>query len=1154
MRGLRLFTAMALVLLVATPAWSLMFEFTGASTDAWDMLDLRGDGQLIPAKDLSCPPGYGPDVLRLEGTICLAMARDAELSDGTIVVLYRENAAREFDADGVILFWADYPQNISVAHNTKEWRGHVWLEQDNDAGFQFRYAKPNAKEDSLFERSGYGIVTDPWNRTKWIWQKVRIKDGHVWAKYWPAHLAEPEEWAIEADANAPTGKRFGIKINSGDIHLAYFAADTKDIPVAAPAAYLHFDYASATQPNRIPLTLFTNLAGAVDSSAKVTVTSNGTVVGGGELALGLPTGPCTTELLLAGEGQSADEGQRVVPLTTTPGTGVCTVTVTATDGFEVQRSFRVAPVTDMEDRIGSLETFVESMRTAIDAADPTAEHLPALCILSDAAQGHIDWARTRLAAARVEDADLSLRFAAETLAELNGYKGAWLHALAPKLDIPEFRPAEPDTRGIGEREEGVAQFYSPDYLLRFGTARLDAQSLVMGQSYEVTIPWTAEGTSPDRDFKFSVRLVSPLGNRTVAQSNAAPSVPTSKWKPGSTYDHRVTLSVLPEDPDPTGAYQATPPVEDETHYLVVTVTDPDTGGTVILGNEPGPQPGYPGRSFRVAEAFVSFAPLEIREFVPAGGLALAQRTDRAVVRNAGPAVEGLQALFTATSDTGRVIWQQANPLTLDEGASAAFEFDWTPLTAGDVTLKLTVLRDGNSVTQAERTVTMAPPEGREVVVKKANRMVREGPTFRTPIAIKVGDGGPAQYRVEVCPGDAPVDGGDVDRGEVTVWARPWFGYYDVSVIFDDFRYDERIIATVIETVDGELLVNGEPFIIKGTNVHGMDGSSPERTMSMMRVMRDLGFNAWRGDYPARWQVDLAYEMNTFYTVLAPFSCAGTSEVFARQEGPPTATSRELTRVFAQTYMDSAGAMLWNSCNEIGGESIDFLVSQYPVYRHLDPYQRPVHYANLYGQDYSQGQDVMGTNSYFGRGQRAVDRRPIIARSHEIGRNAGLPVIFCEFNSYYGAIQSTGAEALRDIFAWSVEEGMAGGFHYMKGDSTSHPGVFDSGFNTHKIHDEAIIDAFADARVEMDGVEGGQVRLRVVNKRRFHLRDVRLTVAVSGVATDTLTLHDIAPKGVRQVEVPLPGGAAGPAYTVTGAIEFVTHFGFKCKVPVSLLGG
>jgi len=191
---------------------------------------------------------------------------------------------------------------------------------------------------------------------------------------------------------------------------------------------------------------------------------------------------------------------------------------------------------------------------------------------------------------------------------------------------------------------------------------------------------------------------------------------------------------------------------------------------------------------------------------------------------------------------------------------------------------------------------------------------------------------------------------------------------------------------------------------------------------MMQILKGLGFNSMRGDYPARWQVDMAHEEGLTYDILAPFSVSSTADIFARQDGPPLATARALTRQFIARYQDAAAALLWNTCNEITDENVPFLLAMYPLYAIHDPYARPVHYANLYGQDLWQGQDVMGVNYYFSDTQRAADRHPLIERSAAIAREYGLPMIYTEFNSYHGAVPTTGVEALEDLFTWGVEQG------------------------------------------------------------------------------------------------------------------------------------
>jgi hypothetical protein len=195
---------------------------------------------------------------------------------------------------------------------------------------------------------------------------------------------------------------------------------------------------------------------------------------------------------------------------------------------------------------------------------------------------------------------------------------------------------------------------------------------------------------------------------------------------------------------------------------------------------------------------------------------------------------------------------------------------------------------------------------------------------------------------------------------------------------------------------------------------------------------------------------------------------------------------------------------------------------------------------------------MGVNYYFGRGQTAVGRQPSIARSIACGREADIPVIFCEFNSWHGAIQSSGAESMYDMYDWGVKEGMMGGVQYMKGNSDRHPGIFDNGFNTHKIYDDAIRDVLADAKVSLVGIAGGKVTLAVRNKRRCTLRQVKLNVDICGQAVAQIALDDLPSLETARVDVAVPENAPGPAVTADGVLEFATHYGFRCRVPFSVV--
>ncbi|MFV2067799.1 MAG: hypothetical protein ACC645_12565, partial [Pirellulales bacterium] len=1086
-------------------------------------------------------------VPRVRGETMVPMPKGVTLTEGTIVALHRENDPQKVDADGVIMVWADYGMDVTQARNTRERRAQLWFEQDHDLGVSFRYVDTAGHDAALKERPGVGVVTDPWNKTNWIWQKVQIEGNHIRAKFWPAVQPEREGWDIEATYDGRRGARIGIRVNSGDMNLAYFAADPKDIHVERPKSYLHIPKRRTAQTSNLLLDLFLNVGVPVEGPLRVVLDHEGTQVGEARVEAAVPAGYAAFSIRL-GSSDAPSSDQIVIDPPARLAPGKYQVRVTS-KGYEAERSFEVVDVEEIRERFAATKGVIERLDAALEKQGVKGERGAALQALLDAAHAHNARASALFAKDHVEAAERTYRFAREALAELDGTKGDWLRTILPddSFDgIPKL-----GARDAPARQRHVRHTYSPNYLVSFAAPVLEAQSLVMGRTYTVTIPWRVEGTSPDRDYAFHVWLANPLGTRSVAQSDAPPETPTSQWQPGVTYRQQVSLSVALEDP-PGDALPSQQVVEDQYYTLRVTVTDPATGGHLILGNPPGSQPGLPGMDFSLGDVYVSSTPLEIHDVTAASTAAGVLRTDVATFRNVGEERLTFDALLTATTETGRRLCQMVRAVAVEAGAMEKVTVDWTPRAAGRVTLKWEAIRDGLTLTEWKRTVVLTPPENGTIRVTKANHVLRTGDALTTPVTIDLGSAPRAPYRVAVFAKGRRVGSATSSTRRVTVQAEPWFGYYDVEVDFGAFTYYRRLVATVAEADGTDLMVNGEPFIVKGTNVHGMFSDSPERTASVMRLMRELGFNTWRGDYPARWQIDLAYELNTAYTVLAPFSCVETEDIFTRHDGPPMGIAREISRLTVQRYRDSAGVLLWNSCNEVTGETADFLLSQYPVYRAFDPYLRPVHYANLNEQIFTEGQDVMGFNTYFGVAFRATGKQEEMQRKIAVAAEAHMPVIFCEFNSWYGAVPTTGVEALRDMYEWGVARGMAGGFQYMDGDSDRHPGVYDDGFNTHRIYNHAILKAFADAEVRVAAVSPEAIDLKLVNKRRFTLRGMTLECSVSGVPVRPMRLEDLPPRGDVIVRVEVPQHAPGPARTIEGVLRFTTHFGFQCKVPLRLI--
>jgi hypothetical protein len=1168
---------------IAAPVWSDSCQ----SLEQWDILDLNGDGSATELTDHSVPPPFGPSTIAVDGTHMLGMARGLVAGDGYYTVLYRENEPRDRDADGVTLFRADYGENIGAAHNTKEERAHLWLEQDNDGGFQIRVTSSGANDTIMAIEAGIGLVTAPWNRTNWIWQKVHIEGNLLRAKYWPAQSAEPEEWPLEVRHPALVGEfargRAGFKAVSGNINVAYVSFNTSDISIEPPRTWLTYPNNRAAQVDDLHFTLFANLDAPVSGPATVAVYQKGAVIastrfdltlnaGQSEMPVVVGTAPIPMAVIDATSATSATgaTGGVVVKLSGEPPAGLLRVVIHDDAGtFHAERTLPYHPAKALLRRIDVVDRALGALGELQEKQPTSSESLLHAYTIRDAAARHRNNARISLAAGKEDKAARSTLFAEYAIAELAGWKGDALRQEAPGIELVEVVPDSNALDDSRDDPDQITNIYSTEYRISFGSPTFDAQSFVMGRRYKLDIPWSVEGTVPDRDYRVELTLYDPLRQRGIVLTDTTPDIPTSQWTPGQTYTTTFDLDVPPESQGvPERDRSPDPPVRDAEHILLVRMYDPNTGpddrdgASLLLGNQPRPD-GRPERSFVAGDVYTSAWPLEIRGLEPGSSRVNEVRTDSLTVRNTGGADESLGVVVTARTETRRVLQQWVEPSILSGKAARVYRFEWTPNTAGRIEFAVDIVRDGHVLTTARRHFMVAPPVGFEPSLRRGNTMCPEGgvDALVTPVTISAGRSARISTEVfSVAPDGSHLklvgDGIGTDTS-LTVLCEPWIGRYDIRADFRDFKWDRRILATSVITDSTDVIVNGEPFIVKGVNVHGLDGGGTERGRLKLDILKRLGFNSVRGDYPSRMMVDLAHDANMFWSVLAPFSCGSTTDNFAQNQGPPLVVEREITRLFIERYVDSPGVLMWNSANEMGQSLTDLLVSIYSVYKSWDPERRPVHYANLYGQNRWQGQDMMAVNYYFSY-ESAVDRQPIIEQSIELGAKHGLPVIYTEFNGYSGPVPTDGREAMRDQFDWGVETGMSGGFLYMFPNSRSHPGVIDRNFVTNKVFDGALMDAFADAKVSLSRTVAGTPQspagmvLRVANRRRFTLRAPVMHMEIDGIPQDPIQLENFAALDAMEVRVELPAQAPGPSHVVIGRLEFVTHHGMESSVPFRLI--
>ncbi len=706
--------------------------------------------------------------------------------------------------------------------------------------------------------------------------------------------------------------------------------------------------------------------------------------------------------------------------------------------------------------------------------------------------------------------------------------------------------------------DAFAWVYSDKTLIGFDPIQVSSESLIMGESYQVKIPWRRTGENLTQDFRTQLQLVDEYG-RVRAETIEKTGAP-SKTSP-ETWIQTIELTLPPEDTFDGQTQMSEPVIYDGPHSILISVLDEENDFLLLDNADFGI--GLPGNRYLAREIYVTSSPFEINKIEIASGQVLepakingllaAHFNDTYYHKTILERWPSYDLIASVHSETGKILFEAVQQVAFskEQNQSQPFSFEWPAEVGGKHTLELRLQHHSTLVTSAEVPLTITLPGKNQPFITRENKTEKAGNGFVTPLTFHFDPAldGPKHIRVYA---EGRLVGEEQGNGsEIHVQAEPWFGRYRVAANFENYSWESGILATVIETEGMDILVNGEPFIVKGLNVHGLDGGSRERTENIIRILKDLGFNTLRGDHPSVWQLRLAYKHRMGYMVLGPFSCKNTEEIYPRcKDAAPLTVARAVEQKFTELYREEEGNLLWNSCNEVVGETVDFLISMEAVIRAHDPYRRPVLYANLYGQDRTEGQQIMGVNYYFGRPQRAASRQPLILRSIEIARKADMPVIYTETNSYYGASQVTAVEAVEEIFQFGIDNGMSGGTIYMLGNSSSHPGVISKGFDTYHIYADALRNCFADAEIMVDSRTDQEISLRIRNKRRCTLRDLQLHATIRGErveVTNPENLSDLQPLQETIVKLRIPESVGKQDMVVEGALEFVTHYGFTNRV-------
>jgi hypothetical protein len=1093
---------------LASQAGEVLFETDCNDESLWELVDLRDGAQVLIEEDPTAPVGYGPETLRLSGDETLLFAKGVRISEGTILTLWKDEDPENRDCDGVIFFHADYPEDLAQAYNTKEHRPHYWIEQDYDVGFQIKRQDSKGQDYPIIEKAGVGKTSDDWNKSGWIWQKLNFQNGTVRAKYWSAVVPEPPEWQIEESGWEAREGRLGLRVWSGLASVAYFAVSTEDIPVKPPPLEM-----SATRSvwftGQLPrVRLFLNLPSS-DFASSLRLTTQADSETGLVKTIDTPFVSGHTQIDF--EAGDPDPGF-VFPDEDSPGGDYRLraelLDASGRDVASASRTLEFRSPAHYTDRLARLrDTARDQLRTE---ADPESDRaLEATCAVA-----LLDLAEKVFQEGRIDAVDRTLEFAAE--------------ALDPSVTM---NPITCDRIGIS------------------------ADSFVMGLGYTVEIDWRFQINVPSTDRTARLEITDDLGIETPLTAESP--VPSADWKDGKTRT-RFDFKIPEEFPSDSIAPIERPAVREGWHKLWLSLWSDGTGEHEWL-DLPGPDHGGDfSRRYEIGRVYITQNPIQIEDLTA---------TDRRTLRlqmgllNRGRDPLKVQVacrLLTESKtevDRGVVSVEIPHGGTGGDRVSIDFpEFGWW----GPLEAVVEVIEEGRLLTSAVTNFEMPGPEGWNFDVSRGNEVwnregrfytpliVRATGPIRTEIAIKVGREGQdwGEGRLSV----SPNEGGKLELG-----VQPALGTYQVTVEVPSpegghIKREYRIQAPVFENKNGVLLLNGEPFIVKGVNVHGLIGNSPHRARLMMRILKEIGFNMLRGDYPPPWEVDMAEEENLGWLVLAPFSVTNTDALKMRHDPHPFARMREISRRFIRVYRDKSPTWFWNSLNEVTGETDDLLTCLYPLYKAMDPYNRPVVYANLTGQDRTLGQDLMGINYYYNYENTVETRQPLVLDSLRKAKAAGIPCIFNEFNCWFGPVYSEGARSVRGFYEYGIEHGMAGGFLYqLREDRDRHPGVVVDDYTlwTNPTFEAALRKAFADLRIEAGDRTDRGFTLRLKNLRPFTLRGIDYKVEEARKLIADGRIDDMTPHGEGRIETGVLDGKG--SHILEAEISFTTHFGLESRI-------
>lgn len=1106
------------------------FEDYCQSGENWQIFDFSHNAYMRAVNDITVPSGFGPKVLELTGTDLIALANDSQMRNGYWVALMKTSEPNLQEFFGGLL--------VGTKQTLEDGSGlsGYWLQQDFQTGCQLRFCNPEGEDSVLIERPGVGLLQDrSWNQAAYFWQKVKIEDARIYAKFWSVVSPEPEEWMLSTVVQQAIGGRFGIKIRSGAIRLAYFKTDTSDIKIPPPRMTLFTDLAIIYEDQFPTFTLFTNFP-ELQSNLKLNLTvRHGNNIFTNRIfnykinknfqRLIIPAGNFQNTLfephfaLEAMLKEGVYEFQAIILDSSSTEIG------RAVQKCVVQKDVYKEKLQVIKKRLSSLQNRLEQKKTQEQNWQSDQIAVAQCLALIEIAVNRLQQHQTVAAQHALEYADQALDRADK------------LPTIYP--DISEFK-------------------------LEFTDVQLSQVDLIAGDSLTVTIDWKITGKTVLCNWGMRLSLVDESG-QTIFEIKKLPEKPLSQWTPDKIYKQNFEFD-LPK----FFKNNVFSPLRSGWCRLKVAVFDPDNPEKTVALDNPESLDITSGMfEYELSRIFIHNEDVRLKKIgfnsvVPGENLPI-----EIWIQSHASATRNVECHLRLFSEAGTIIYETGKKIGLRPKSVSKVQFQWRQNYVGTVILQVQIGADNMLLTQAERTLSLPSPEGYDFQVERGDSVVNKNEEFQVPLRFTVfrpvGTNRTDTVNIKIFAGKDEFTNEtfflkpnvtELER-EIRTW--PFWGDYRIRVQFNSgenmFCIEKNIVATVVEARDRRIFVNGEPFIIKGINWNNPFPKSRNKTEFLVKYLKSLGFNMLKSEPVPHWQLHLAEKCDIGWMINPLFSSASQYSVFSGFETDAIDGMQEVIRQVVLSFKNESAILFWNSESEMKGD-VEAVISQlYPCLKNYDPYSRPAGSGDQNGNDFVIGQDWIGANFYFSSGQTALSRLPLVKNSLLKAFEQEKPMILTAYNFKGGVSEKAGSEAISVLWHENLKAGTSGGFFSHLSDTTAQfPCLMDSKGELR--FSESLSCVFKrlndDVQVTATRRKDETLYLTIKNIRPFTIRQIQLSVTIRDYSDQFYLTAEIPPEKSIVTTISVPKYLVDVPLILTGLLKYETHFGLQCQTDFQLL--